>query len=151
MGKGARIRRERAEKSEQKSQQKSAGNAAPTTGNGAKNGSLPPWMPPPWTGIGAGFGVGGSNGGDPISQVMGFLGAQGQLMVAGHFGHTPLSEEQRRDLLTKVNLFDALETVARLQSHWDVAYTTTQDVDAVEGDFLTGGGSGGVCEQALNR
>lgn len=151
MGKGARIRRERAEKSEQKSQQKSAGNAAPTTGNGAKNGSLPPWMPPPWTGIGAGFGVGGSNGGDPISQVMGFLGAQGQLMVAGHFGHTPLSEEQRRDLLTKVNLYDALETVARLQSHWDVAYTTTQDVDAVEGDFLTGGGSGGVCEQALNR
>ena len=110
------------------------------------NGSLPPWMPLP----AAGFGSGGG-GGDPISQLMGFLGTQGQLMVCGHFGLTPLSGEQRRDLLADVNLYDALETVARLQGQWDVAYTTTQDVQLVEGDFLAAGGSGGVCEKAVNR
>ncbi|ADU02036.1 MULTISPECIES: hypothetical protein [Mycolicibacterium] len=145
MGKGARIRRERAAKSEQKSQQNGAGNAGPIPKAGT-NGSLPPWMPLP----AAGFGSGGG-GGDPISQLMGFLGTQGQLMVCGHFGLTPLSGEQRRDLLADVNLYDALETVARLQGQWDVAYTTTQDVQLVEGDFLAAGGSGGVCEKAVNR
>ena len=145
MGKGARIRRERAAKSEQKSQQNGAGNAGPMPKAGT-NGSLPPWMPLP----AAGFGSGGG-GGDPISQLMGFLGTQGQLMVCGHFGLTPLSGEQRRDLLADVNLYDALETVARLQGQWDVAYTTTQDVQLVEGDFLAAGGSGGVCEKAVNR
>jgi hypothetical protein len=42
-------------------------------------------------------------------------------------------------LLSGVNLFDALETVARLQGRWDLAYTTTQRPDRVEADFLAGG------------
>ena len=67
------------------------------------------------------------------------------------FGLEPLTDEERRELLAGVNLYDALETVARLQGQWDVAYTTTQRVDLVEGDFLEGGGTGGVCERALNR
>ncbi len=82
---------------------------------------------------------------------MQFLGSQPQLIVCGRLGLEPLTDEQRRELLADVNLYDALETVARLQGRWDVAYTTTQRVDLVEGDFLAGGGTGGVCERARNR
>jgi len=62
-----------------------------------------------------------------------------------------LTEAERRHLLSSVNLYNALETVARLQAQWDVAYTTTQRVGDIEGDFLDVGGAGGVCERALNR
>ena len=50
-----------------------------------------------------------------------------------------------------MSLWDALETVADLQGRWDIAYTTTQRVDLVEGDFLEGGGTGGLCERVVNR
>jgi hypothetical protein len=53
-------------------------------------------------------------GGDMISKVTEFLTQQPQLMVAGQIGLTPLSGLQRRERLAGVNLFDALETVARL-------------------------------------
>ncbi|WP_230589235.1 hypothetical protein [Mycobacterium kansasii] len=90
-------------------------------------------------------------GGDVISQLMQFFGEQPQLLVCGQFGLEPRKDDQRRELLADVNLFDALEAVARVQGQWDVAYTTTQRVDLVEGDFLAGGGTGGVCERVLNR
>jgi len=86
-------------------------------------------------------------GGDPISQLMQFFGAQPQLIVCGRLGLEPLRDEKRRELLAGVNLFDALETVARLQGRWDVAYTTTQRVDRVEAAFLAGG-TGKVCRLA---
>jgi hypothetical protein len=140
VGKGARIRRERAAKRDQEV----AGGTVPKTG---KNGSVPPWMPPPGAGT---SGVGASGSGDPISQLMGFFGAQPQLMVCGQIGLGPLTDEERRDHLAGVNLYDALETVARVQGQWDIAYTTTQRTDLVEGDFLAGG-TENVCERAQNR
>lgn len=92
-----------------------------------------------------------SPGGDTISRLMQFFTQQPQLMVAGQIGLSPLTGAQRRKRLAGVNLYDALETVARLQGQWDVAYTTTRRVDLVEGDFLDAAGSGGACERALNR
>jgi hypothetical protein len=82
---------------------------------------------------------------------MSFMQAQPQLIVCGQFGLKPLTDDERRELLAGINLYDALETVARVQGQWDVAYTTTQRVDLVEGDFLAGGGTEGVCERVLNR
>jgi hypothetical protein len=61
----------------------------------------------------------------------------------------PLTYDQRCELLAGVNLFDALETVARVQGQWDMAYIA-QRVDLVEGDFLARG-TGDACERALNR
>jgi len=90
-------------------------------------------------------------GGDVITQLMRFFGKQPQLVVCGQLGLPPLTAQQRRELLAGINLYDALETVAGVQGHWDVAYTTTQRVDLVEGDFLASGGTGGVCERVLNR
>ena len=78
---------------------------------------------------------------------MQFLGSQPQLIVCGRLGLEPLTDEQRRELLAGVNLFDALETVARLQGRWDVAYTTTQRVNLVEAAFLAVG-TGQVCRRA---
>ncbi len=134
MGKGARIRRERGEKREQEG----ARNPRPKAGR--TSGSMPPWMPPPATGDG-----------DIIGQLMQFFGAQPRLMVCGQLGLEPLTDAKRRDLLASVNLYEALETVARVQGQWDVAYTTTQRIDDVEGEFLAGGGTEGVCEKARNR
>jgi hypothetical protein len=82
---------------------------------------------------------------------MSFMQAQPQLIVCGQFGLKPLTDEERRELLVGINLYDTLETVARVQGQWDVAYTTTQRVDLVEGDFLAGGGTEGMCERVLNR
>lgn len=137
MGKGARIRRERAAKREQE------GARSPGPKAGAKGGSMPPWMPAPGATVG--------DADDEITKIGQFLNAQPQLIVCGHLGLEPLTDEKRRDVLASVNLYDALETVARLQGQWDVAYTTTQRVDLVEGDFLQGGGTGGLCERAVNR
>jgi hypothetical protein len=89
-------------------------------------------------------------GGDEISQLMHFLKSQPQLIVCGHLGLQPLSDARRRELLAGVNLLHTLETVARLQSRWDVAYTTTQRPDVVEDDFLTGG-VGDACQRARKR
>jgi hypothetical protein len=58
-------------------------------------------------------------GGDPISQLMQMIGAQPQLIVCGRLGLEPLTDDQRHGLLANVNIFDALETVARLQGRWD--------------------------------
>ena len=44
-----------------------------------------------------------------------------QLIVCGQLGLDPLSEAERRELLNGVSLYDALETVARVQGQWDVA------------------------------
>jgi hypothetical protein len=89
-------------------------------------------------------------GGDEISQLMHFLKSQPQLIVCGRLGLQPLSDARRRELLAGVNLFDALETVVRLQGRWDVAYTTTQRPDVVEADFLAGG-AGEACRRARKR
>lgn len=101
----------------------------------------PPWMPP----------LGNPVTDDLMSHTMSYLTSQPQLIVCGLLGLNPLTDDERRELLASINLYDALETVARLQAQWDVAYTTTQGVRDVEGDFLAGGGTGGVCEKALNR
>jgi hypothetical protein len=122
-------------------QRKGARNTVPKAG--ANRGGLPPWMPTPGATV--------ADADDEITKIGQFLTAQPQLMVCGHLGLTPLTDEKRRDLLAGVDLYDALETVARLQGQWDVAYTTIQRVDLVEGDFLEGGGTGGVCERAVNR
>lgn len=137
MGKGARIRRERAATRRQEGARDSGPKA------GAKPGGLPPWMPAPGATVG--------DADNEITKIGQFLNAQPQLIVCGHLGLKPLTEEKRHDLLAGVNLYDALGTVARLQGQWDLAYTTTQRVDLVEGDFLEGGGTGGVCERAVNR
>jgi hypothetical protein len=78
-------------------------------------------------------------GGDEISKLVQFLNAQPQLIVCGRLGMQPQADARRRELLASVNLFDALESVARLQGRWDVAYTTTQRPDLVEADFLANG------------
>ncbi len=101
----------------------------------------PPWMPP----------LGNPLTDDLMSHTMSYLTSQPQLIVCGLLGLNPLTDDERRELLASINLYDALETVARLQAQWDVAYTTTQGVRDVEGDFLADGGTGGVCEKALNR
>jgi hypothetical protein len=77
---------------------------------------------------------------------MRFFGPQPQLIVCGRLGLEPLTDDQRRELLAGVNLFDTLETVARLQGRWDVAYTATQRADLVEADFLADG-TGKVCRR----
>ena len=137
MGKGARIRRKRAAKHEQEG----AGNPGPEAG--ANGGSMPPWMPAPGATVG--------DADAEITKIGQFLSAQPQLIVCGMLGLTPLTEDERRGLLGCVSLWDALETVADLQGRWDIAYTTTQRVDLVEGDFLEGGGTGGLCERVVNR
>jgi hypothetical protein len=113
-----------------------AGGRVPTVPGSQPPSIAPPRNPPP---------------GDPISQLMSFMQAQPQLIVCGQFGLKPLTDEERRELLVGINLYDTLETVARVQGQWDVAYTTTQRVDLVEGDFLAGGGTEGMCERVLNR
>ncbi|MCW2625654.1 hypothetical protein [Mycobacterium sp.] len=81
---------------------------------------------------------------------MQFLSAQPQLIVCGRLGIQPLSAARRRELLSSVNLFDALELVARLQGWWDVAYTTTQRPDRVEAEFLASR-TGEACRRARKR
>jgi hypothetical protein len=111
---------------------------------GAKRpGGLPPWMPAPGATVG--------DADSEITKIGQFLNAQPQLIVSGMIGLTPLTEDQRREVLGGMGLWDALEIVAELQGRWDIAYTTVQRVDLVEGDFLQGGGPGGVCERAVNR
>ncbi|WP_205878915.1 hypothetical protein [Mycobacterium camsae] len=144
MGKGARIRKERAEKRDQKAAQLKCGKANPKA-----TANQPPWPPPanmPQFGL---SGVSPSD--DPISKVMSFLNSQPQLIVCGLFGLDPLPYEGRRELLGGASLYDALETVARVQTQWDVAYSTTRGVRDVEGDFLAFGREGGLCEKVLNR
>jgi hypothetical protein len=143
MGKGARIRRERAEKRDQEA----------TQSNGAKADPKPRGTQPPWTpGNKPPFGLPvGSPSDDPISKVMSFLNSQPQLIVCGLVGLDPLTTDARRELLGGVSLYDALETIARLQARWDVAYSTTQGVRDVEADFLGTGGEEGLCERVLNR
>jgi hypothetical protein len=137
MSKRARIRRERAKQRKQHG----SGGSGPKVG--AIFGGPPPWMPAPGATV--------ADADAEITKIGQFLSAQPNLMVCGHLGLTPLTENDRRDLLAGISLYDALETVAVLQGQWDVAYATTQRVDVVEGDFLEGGGTRGVCERALNR
>ncbi|ASL12218.1 hypothetical protein U8D42_28815 (plasmid) [Mycobacterium europaeum] len=145
MGKGARIRKERAEKRDHEPAQLKGGKSNPKpTGN-----QPPPWPPsgkmPP-------FGLaGGWPSEDPISKVMSFVSSQPQLIVCGLFGLDPITYDERRELLGGVSLYHSLETVACVQAQWDVAYSTTRGVRDVEGDFLAGGGEGGLSEKVLKR
>ncbi|WP_234809151.1 hypothetical protein [Mycobacteroides saopaulense] len=79
-----------------------------------------------------------------------FVESVPKLIVCGRLGLKPLTEIQRRELLSDVNLLDSLETVASLQSRWDVAFTTTQRPDIVEAEFLASG-SGDACKRARRR
>ncbi len=88
---------------------------------------------------------------DPISKVMSFVSSQPQLIVCGLFGLDPITYDERRELLGGVSLYHSLETVACVQAQWDVAYSTTRGVRDVEGDFLAGGGEGGLSEKVLKR
>ena len=136
MGKGARIRRERAEKREQEA-------ARPMRGlfglepQGGPFGAAPRWKQP-------------STPDEAFQQMAQFMQSMPQLIVCGRLGLKPLSEMQRRELLSGADLFDALETVARLQGRWDIAFTTTQRPDLVEAEFL-GAGSGEACRRARKR
>ena len=87
--------------------------------------------------------------GDPISQFAAYMNAQPRLIVCGRLGLQPLTETQRRELLAGVDMFDAVETVARLQGRWDIAFTTTQR-ESVEAEFLAGC-DGHVCKRARKR
>lgn len=132
MGKGARIRRERAEKREQEAAQVAGG----LFGRGPF-GAAPPWRQP-------------STPAEAIAQMKEFMQSRPQLIVCGRLGLKPLTAVERRELLSGVDLFDALETVARLQGRWDVAFTTTQRPDLVEAEFL-GAGRGEACRRARKR
>lgn len=144
MGKGARIRKERAEKRDHDPARWKGGKSNPKpTGN----------QPPPWaSGKMPPFGLaGGWPSDDPIAKVMSFVSSQPQLIVCGLFGLDPMTYDERRELLGGVSLYHSLETIARVQAQWDVAYSTTRGVGDVEGDFLAGGAEGGLCEKVLNR
>jgi hypothetical protein len=144
IGKGARIRKERAEKRYHEAAQLKGEKANPKA-----TGNHPPWPPP---GNMPPFGLPrGSPSDGPISKVMSFMNSQPQLIVCGLFGLDPLTYDERREMLSGVSLYDALETVARVQTQWDVAYSITRGVRDVEGDFLGSGGEGGLCEKVLNR
>lgn len=85
-----------------------------------------------------------------MRQMTQFMQSMPQLIVCGRLGLTPLTGMQRRELLSGADLFDALETVSRLQGRWDVAFTTTQRPDVVEAEFL-GAGRGEACRRARKR
>jgi len=104
MGKRARIRQERAEKREQE------GVYDPGPKAGANRGALPPWMPAPGATV--------ADADDEITKIGQFLNAQPQLMVCGHLGLKPLTDEKRRDLLAGVNLYDALGGTQRAHRRW---------------------------------
>ncbi|MDO3017393.1 MULTISPECIES: hypothetical protein [Mycobacteriaceae] len=127
---------ERAEKGEQEA-------ARPMRGifglqpQGGPFGAVPRWKQP-------------SSPDEAIRQMTQFMQSRPQLIVCGRLGLKPLSEMQRRELLGGINLFDALETVARLQGQWDIAFTTDQRPDIVEAEFL-GAGDGEACQRARKR
>lgn len=87
---------------------------------------------------------------EAIEQKRQFMETMPQLIVCGRVGLVPLTEARRRALISGINLFDALETVARLQGQWDVAFTTDQRPDIVEAEFLSGG-EGEACQRARKR
>lgn len=121
--------------------------------NPAFRGGGPPWTTPPGRQLPFGS-PGGPPGDDPIARLMGYMQTLPQLIVCGRFGLKPLTYEERHELLSAVNLYDALETVARVQGQWDLASITPQGpqaVNDVECEFLSGGGEGGLCERVLNR
>ncbi len=136
MGKGARLRRDRAEKREQEA-------ARPMQGlfglqpQGGPFGAAPRWKQP-------------SSPDEAIRQMAQFMQSMPRLIVCGRLDMEPLTEVQRHGLLSGINLFDALETVARLQGQWDVAFTTDQRPDIVEAEFL-GAGNGKACQRARKR
>ena len=70
-----------------------------------------------------------------ITQVAKYMKSLPELIISGQLGLDPLPPVERRELLSGYSLFDALETIPRLQSRWDVAFTTTQRPDIVEAFF----------------
>jgi hypothetical protein len=136
MSKGARIRRERAAKREQARVQAPGGMVNIQALNGPF-GAAPRWKQP-------------NSPEEAITQVAEYMKSLPKLIVCGQLGLDPLPEAERRELLSGYSLFDALETVSRLQSRWDVAFTTTQRPDIVEADFLADG-DGEACRRARER
>nr|WP_234921090.1 hypothetical protein [Mycobacteroides chelonae] len=136
MGKGARIRKERAEKQAQKAAWEQAAHFDLPTHRGPF-GAAPPWKQP-------------SSLDEAITQMKQFRQSMPELIVCGHAGLEPLTQLQRHELLCGTDLFDTLETVASLQGRWDVAYATTERIDIVEADFL-GSGDGQACESVRKR
>ncbi len=137
MGKGARIRRQHAQEREQQAALEAAMGLAGRQPQGAPFGAAPPWKKP-------------TSVDEAVDQMKQFMQSMPQLIVCGRLGLTPLTETQRRESLSNINLFDALETVARLQGRWDIAITTTQRPDIVEAEFLAAG-TGEACRLARKR
>lgn len=137
MGKGARIRRQHAQEREQHATLEAAMGLAGRQPQGAPFGAAPPWKKP-------------TSVDEAVDQMKQFMQSMPQLIVCGRLGLTPLTETQRRESLSNINLFDALETVARLQGRWDIAITTTQRPDIVEAEFLAAG-TGEACRLARKR
>ena len=110
MGKGSRIRKERAAKRKQEAAAKEAAAHAASglfgiQARGGPFGAAPPWKQP-------------NSLDEAMAQLREFMKAMPQLIVCGRVGLEPLTIAQRRELLSGVNLFDALETIARLQGRW---------------------------------
>lgn len=140
MGKGARNRERR-----ERERERQAARAVSSAGGGLFGmqpmggpfGVAPPWKQP-------------STPDEAIDAMKQFMESMPRLIVCGRLGLDPLTETQRRDILAGVNLYNAVETVADLQSRWDVAFTTTQRPDLVEAEFLAGG-NGDACKRARRR
>ncbi|MBU8814327.1 hypothetical protein [Mycolicibacterium goodii] len=137
MGKGARIRKQREQERERQAALEAALGLAGLQPQGAPFGATPPWKKP-------------TTVDEAVDQMKQFMQSMPQLIVCGRLGLTPLTETQRHELLSNVNLFDALETVARLQGRWDIAITTTQRPDLIEAEFLAAG-TGEACRRARKR
>lgn len=136
MGKGSRNRKKR-EQQAARAGSSAGGGLLGMQPTGGPFGAAPPWKQP-------------STPDEAIDAMRQFMESMPRLIVCGRLGLKPLTETQRRELLAAVNLYDAVETVADLQSRWDVAFTTTQRPDLVEAEFLAGG-NGDACKRALKR
>lgn len=137
MGKGKRIREERAAKQARKDAAAAKRGANPQGVGGGPFGAVPPWKPP--TSIE-----------EAISQMLEFFNSMPKLIVCGQVGIEPLTEDERREVLSGCDLLDALQTVSQLQSKWDVEFTTMQRPDLVDAEFLKAGDSQ-ACREALKR
>lgn len=138
MGKGARNRKKREQEREQQAARAASGGGLfGLQPQGGPFGAAPPWKQP-------------STPEEAIDAMRKFMESMPQLIVCGRLGLKPLTENQRRELLAGADLYNAVETVARLQGRWDVAFTTTQRPDIIEAEFLAGG-NGDACKRARKR
>lgn len=138
MGKGARNRERREqERKRQAARPSSGGGLFGMQPTGGPFGAAPRWKQP-------------STPDEAIDAMKQFMESMPRLIVCGRLGLKPLTETQRLELLAGVNLYNAVEAVADLQSRWDVAFTTTQRPDLVEAEFLAGS-NGDACKRARKQ